>query len=159
MCDSDAFSDAAWEKSDDALFLGAETDAQLSLGFMHDRENIYLRIDRLDKTPNEKDAERIYVSIGDKVYSVLCSDTVSVMCDGEAVECDFKTEKICKCVTDDMGEWGRVSVISIKKPADTPDTVKVYAELDDADDASIVSAGFVGVNKEDTDSWFDVALD
>ena len=143
----------------DALFLCAESGVQACFSFAHDSENIYLRIDRLDKTPDPLDCERLSVLAGDKTIDITrAGDKLTAVCDGEELLREFTTEKVDAKDTQDSDQWGVVTVMSIKKPCEC-DFVRIYAELDDKNEDGQVTAAFTGVNKDNTDTWFKVELD
>ncbi len=157
--ETDVFSDEAWQNSTDALFIGAQTDAQMAIGFMHDSENLYIRIDRLDKTAHAEDCERVYLLVGnDKVTITRNANTVTAEVNGINVGIDAKCYRTSELDTDNCEQWGSATVISLKKPC-TADMISVYAELDEMTEEGSVRCAFTGVTKEDTDTWFDVILD
>ena len=153
----DAFCDSAWDKCDDALFLGAESDAQLTLGFMCDDEHLYVRIDRLDRDLCDSDTESVYLSCGDENY-VIKRRLQSAFCtlNGEMIKAEYKCSVVSSENSADANEWGIATVI--KLPRTKADTIKVYAELEKNDEGSNICYGFTGVKKGYTDSWFDVYI-
>ncbi len=155
----DIYADKAWEQSTDALFLGAETDAQVSLGFMHSCDHLFIRIDRLDKTTDEKDAEKIYLSVeGEDIMLTRNSNGVSVTLNGEPMDCEYRSFAITSSDTDNQDEWGTATVISIEKPVKDMQKFSVYAELDEMTDEGLVTSHFTKTVKDDIDSWFEVVL-
>lgn len=152
-----AFSDDAWKDNTDVLFLGAQSDSQMSLGFAHDTDNIYIRCDRLDRDAGKNGEETIYVQIGNDVYT-LTRDNKGI--NSQLNGFDANVGSIIYTDTDskDPACHGVVSVYSIKKNADKIDSIRVYAELTDENEQGSVTYGFTGVDKDNKDSWFEVIL-
>jgi len=143
----------------DALFLCAESGAQVCFSFAHDSENVYLRIDRLDETPDPLDCERLSILAGEKIIEVTrTGESLEAICDGEDLLRGYAIEKVDAKDTQDSDKWGGVAVMSIKKPCEC-DLVRIYAELDDKNEGGKVTSAFTGVNKDNTDTWFKVKLD
>lgn len=65
-----------WSEITDALFVGSETRAQAAFRFAYDSENIYVAIDRFDKTPDAADAQYVILHNG--------SDYVKIQVGGDA---------------------------------------------------------------------------
>ena len=153
----DAFSDEAWKNSSDALFIGAAIDTQMSLGFMHDEDKLYIRIDRLDRTDEDGDSERVYLSFGDDMILITRDNCgVSAYLNGESIIADYKIDTVTSKETDNIEEWGTATVISVKKPRAAISKLSVYAELDEKIGDGVVTTHFTGVSRDNKDTWFDV---
>ena len=152
----DAFTDDAWRDNTEALFLGADTDAQMSLGFAHDDEYIYVRSDRLDRNLGEDSFEKIYIRYGNDEY-IITRDKLgaAVSVNGSSAEFTHLTEAVGQDSGNDDSAWGNVSVYAIRKGCANTDTLRVYAEL--TEQGSDV-CGFTSVDKNNTDTWFEVVL-
>lgn len=50
-----------WSEPTDALFIGSDSQAQLTLSAAHDESNLLLRLDRLDRAITSEDSEELYV--------------------------------------------------------------------------------------------------
>ncbi len=155
--DSVVYSDEAWKDNTEALFLGALSDAQLTLGFAYDAEHIYIRCDRLDRSLNNDSAESICISFGNNNY-VINRDFSGIhfTLNGQetAVGSMVKIDNNAK----DSSLNGLIGIYTIDADTSQIDSIKVYAELSDSDGQSTVSYGFTGVDKNNTDTWFDVIL-
>lgn len=151
------FTDEAWSASDDALFLGSQTDAQVSFGFMYDEQSIYLRIDRLDRDLSRSDKERVYLCCGDDLISLeRTSFCVCAVLNGIEIPLEYKCNLVSISECDNADEWGIVTVIKLPRPLS--DKLSVYAELEKCEDNATVSYGFTDVNKDDPKTWVDLII-
>ncbi len=134
----------------DALFLCAETDTQACFSFCHDSDKLYLRIDRLDKTPNVSDSEHVLIKAGESTTEVIRVGDCAYV---NGKEADVSVCCVGECDTSDISKWGTSSVIAIDLPAEQE--LRIYAELIDGD----VRAAFTGFDMEKTENWFKVTVD
>ena len=154
---TEPYEDEAWKDNTDVLFLGAQSDSQLSLGFAHDSEKIYVRCDRLDRTAGKCGSEKIFLSIGDDIYT-LERDSSGVQALFNGCVADINSMICIDDSSEDKCDHGIVSVYSIEKHLDSIDSIRVYAELTDENYQGSITYGFTGVSKDDKSTWFDVAL-
>jgi len=63
-----------WEKNTDALFVGSETQAQITVQTAHDDENIYFLINRLDEYLTEGDLATLCIEAGEKNFYRIVTD-------------------------------------------------------------------------------------
>jgi len=68
---------ADWENNTDALFIGSETQAQCSIRFAYDDDNIYILTEALDDYVNSADKTAFYIAGGEK-GNIYTRVTVSV---------------------------------------------------------------------------------
>ena len=153
------FDDEAWSDHTDALFLGAETDSQLSLGFAHDDEYIYIRSDRLDRNLDDCSSEKIYMNIGDDKYIISRQYSgVTVDLNGDSIDVDCITAFVNNSDSDNSDEWGLAAIYAIKKARKDIRSLCVYAELTEKNEKGIVTCGFSAIDKENADTWFEVVF-
>ncbi len=60
-----------WDDNTSALFIGSETQAQMSMRFSYDDEKVYFLIERLDDYLTESDQEGIYVPADGKAFYLV----------------------------------------------------------------------------------------
>ena len=63
-----------WNDNTSALFIGSDTQAQMSIRFTHDDENVYILIERLDEIKGAGDGESIIIAASDSTYYTLTFD-------------------------------------------------------------------------------------
>ena len=59
-----------WQDNTDALFVGARSQAQASIRVAYDSEQLYVRVDRLDKYLTAADGIEIRIRVGEDVYKL-----------------------------------------------------------------------------------------
>ncbi len=57
-----------WTDNTDALFVGSDSQAQITLRTAHDDQNVYFLISRLDRTLTSEDAASLRIADGEKTY-------------------------------------------------------------------------------------------
>ncbi len=147
--DTKASDDSAWTGAD-ALFLCAETDTQACFSFASSEKKLYLRIDRLDKTPDKTDAERVFIKAGERLIEIARKGN-TVTLDGK--EAEATVAYVTDADDPDNSKWGSSAVISLGELG--VNELFVYAELEDAQ----TTAAFTGTSKDNTDTWFKVVID
>ena len=60
-----------WENNTEALFIGSETQAQMSMRFSYDNERVYILVERLDNYMTSSDQEGIFISCPDGSYYII----------------------------------------------------------------------------------------
>ncbi len=141
--------DASWADAD-ALFLCAETGTQACFSVACTDEKLYLRIDRLDATPDSSDSERVYVKAGDDSFEIVRRGN-SATVNGESV--DMTVSFVSEDDTSDSSKWGSTAIIALDIPKQKE--IGIYAELDDAQ----CTACFTGTSREDCSTWFKAIID
>lgn len=60
-----------WINNTDALFIGSETQAQISMRFAYDDDKVYFLVERLDEYLTESDQEEIFISGEGNTYYLI----------------------------------------------------------------------------------------
>ncbi len=154
-----AFLDETWCNHTDAFFLGAQTDAQMSLSFCHDDDYIYIRTDLLDRALGESSAENVYIKIGSDKYVISRNKKgVSSFLNDIPVEVKHKLEVVDDSHTDNSDEYGIVSIHALRKEQNNITSFNIYAELIRECEQGTAAYGFCGIDKDDEDAWFEVLI-
>ena len=155
ITENDAFEDSAWSMCDEALFVGAQTDAQMSLSFMYDEGSLYVRVDRLDRDLSRSDKEHIYIKTESGVVCLHRTFHESyALLDGKRIDSEYKSYVVNAAESDNADTWGVATIFKI--PKTSSECMAVYAELEKCDESSTVVYGFTGVDKDNRDTWIDV---
>ena len=110
-----------WEDNTAALFIGSESQAQMSMRFAYDDEKLYLLIERLDHCMTDADAEEIYLPAQNGAYYIVrfgINGIDSVLyCKGEAVA-EAELESV-ECATEVVrtadGDIGKILEAAIPR--------------------------------------------
>ena len=163
---------ADWTDNTDALFVGSESQAQVTLRTAHDSENVYFLVSRLDDYINEKDAAIVAVAAGDTGYYQIVLDLSGIQSidyyeNGKLKQSLSGGEAVVKVLgtsgdNTDLDE-GVVTEVSIPKSLlglTGKDRFSVRLALSNDDGTgTIVSDTFTGVSTLSSSLWPAVVLD
>ena len=161
-----------WADNTDALFVGSESQAQVTLRTAHDSENVYFLVSRLDDYINEKDAAIVAVAAGDTGYYQIILDLSGIQSidyyeNGKLKQSLSGGEAVVKVLgttgdNTDLDE-GVVTEVSIPKSllgltGEDRFSVRLALSNDDGT-GTIVSDTFTGVSALSSSLWPAVVLD
>lgn len=153
----DAMTDAAWNCGEDALFIGATLDAQMSLSFAHDSEYLYVRADRLDPVLDAKDTESVTLLSGDTEITVMrCGEKVTVLRNG--AEADAESRVLFADPDADAKEQGVAFIAKLPMSLGVQSKMLVYATISDKTEEGSLQVSFTGVELDNKDTWFELEL-
>lgn len=162
---------ADWSNNTDALFVGSESQAQITLQTAHDEENIYFLITRLDKFLTAKDTASVNIGIGQTQFYTVTADisgNVEVTCFINGVKTDVacSTKAAVKVVgtIDNNKDVDEGCVIEIAVPRSAvglvgAESYLVRPELVNVDGNGFVRDTLTGVSHYATTLWPEVKLD
>ena len=158
-----------WAESTDALFVGSETQAQMSVQAAHDSDNIYFLISRLDEYLTDGDAATLNLGVGKSSYYRIKVGMAGILSveyvEGGAVK---RTVEGGKAVVTTFGTLNNdtdkdegISIeLSIPKAAlGITDSFTLSPVLANQDGIGTVSDGLEGVSPFLTERWPAVVLD
>lgn len=160
-----------WSTNTDALFVGSESQAQITQQIAHDDENIYFLINRLDEFIDERDSVTVNVASGENKYysiTVTACGTASILLkeEAEAKVLDWQGEVAVKTVgtvnNDLDSDEGVIFEISVPKSAlgiSDAEMVKVCPELENYDGLDYIKDTLVEVSFDSTVHWPNVVLE
>ena len=158
-----------WNENTDALFVGSESQAQMTVQAAHDKENVYFLVNRLDNDLTDGDTVTLNIGVAkEKYYRVTVALdgalSVSRVENGEKAEipvCGKAEVKIFGTVNDSTDtDEGAVYEITLPREAFelTGMSFKLRPELENKDGDSVITDTLNGVSLNDTDSWPAVEL-
>ena len=159
-----------WASNTDALFVGSETQAQITVQTAHDSENVYLLINRLDTYLTSGDVATVSIGVGNTQYYRVSAKldgtlTVTYVDAGkeQALEGGKAAVKILGTVNDnDDKDEGAVIEISLPKSLvglTGATSFKSCPALVNQDGEGSVSDTLTGVGTFVTTLWPEVVLD
>ncbi len=161
-----------WEKSTDALFVGSESQAQLTLRAAHDDENLYFLVSRFDAYITKKDAAVLAVAVDNTSYYQVVLDldgiqSIAYYEDGKLKQSLFGGQAVVKVLgTVDNNadcDTGVVTEISIPKSlfglAGKDGFAVRLALVNDDGTGTIINDTFTGVSALSSALWPAVVLD
>jgi hypothetical protein len=164
------YADYRWNEKTDALFVGSESQAQMTVQAAHDKENVYFLVNRLDNDLTDGDTVTLNIGVAKyKNYRVTVGldGTLSACC----VENGVRTE-MPACGKVDVKLFGTVNdasdtddgaVYEITLPREAFEmkgkSFKLRPELENKDAEAVITDTLNGVSLDDTDSWPAVELD
>ena len=156
-----------WTDNTDALFVGSDSQAQITLRTAHDDENVYFLVTRLDDVLTEKDKAVIYIGADEGYYRIILNT------DGlEALE--YKSSKLSTdgvaCITKIFGtvgvnsdtDDGIVYELSIPKPLIGLEGKASFAALpllNNSDGGSVITDTLTNASITQQSRWPTVVLD
>ena len=156
-----------WTDNTDALFVGSESQAQITLRTAHDDENVYLLVTRLDKVLTDDDRAVIYIGADSGCYGItLGADGLRSV---EYMSNKLSTANV-SCVTKVLGTVGDTSdedegivyELSIPKALlglEAKTSFTVLPALDNCDGGDIVNDTLTNVTLDQATRWPSVVLD
>ena len=160
-----------WTDNTDALFVGSETQAQITLRTAHDNDNVYFLISRLDTYITEGDTTTICIGAGTSSYyrvavSLEGIDYITYVENGAAKSTTAGGNAVVKVFgtvgnNEDKDE-GVVTEISIPKALvglDGETSFTVNPSLSNQDGSGSTSDTLTGVSAFTTTRWPSVVLD
>ncbi|MBQ9429752.1 MAG: hypothetical protein IJU41_09490, partial [Clostridia bacterium] len=158
-----AFAD--WKGNTDALFVGSESQAQITLQTAHDNDNLYFLISRLDNYLTASDTVTVNIGVGTAAYYAVTVDLsgkadVTYFVNGKttAVNLAVKTAVALSGTPDDNRDTDEGCVIEIALPKAAlglagATAYRVRPELCNVDGGGIVRDTLTGVSSFTTTLW------
>ena len=160
-----------WTENTDALFVGSESQAQITLRTAHDDENVYFLISRLDRKLSDRDTATVHIGIGETAYYSVVTDTKGIReitytqngvtkpieKGGNSVVRIFGTVNNDKDV--DEGLLVEFSVPKRSVGLLGRDSYAVRAEITNVDGNTVIKDSFNGVSWHSTGLWPLVKMD
>lgn len=164
-----SYDDFKWNENTDALFVGSESQAQMTVQAAHDKENVYFLVNRLDNDLTDGDSVTLNIGVAkEKYYRVTVAlDGALSVCrveNGEKTEipvCGKAEVKIFGTVNDSTDtDEGAVYEITLPRDAFgiSGTSFKLRPELENKDGDSVITDTLNEVSLNDTDSWPAVEL-
>lgn len=155
--------DILWNNNTDALFIGSESQAQMSLRTAYDENNIYFLVDRLDNNLTDDDKIELYINTNEKnsIYYkiVLSKEGIQNLyyCNGNNTEID-KSELSSKIYVNDTNNenGGYKFFVAIPKEVlgEINEEININAVLYNKDEENeIIQDTFEGININDVTTW------
>lgn len=161
--------DFRWSENTDALFVGSESQAQITVQAAYDAENVYFLVNRLDNDLTDGDAVILNIGVADEKYY-----RVTVGLDGmrsvEAVEngegrglplCGSADIKVLGTVNDGTDtDEGAIYEITLPRKALELDgaSFKLHPELVNKDGDTVITDTLDGVSLHNTRNWPTVVM-
>ena len=163
---------ADWEKSTDALFVGSESQAQLTLRTAHDDENIYFLVSRLDSYVTKKDTATVVVAAGNTSYYQIVLDLDGIQSiayyENGTLKRSLTGGEVAVKILGTTGvntdcDTGVVTEVAIPKSlfdlADKDRFAVRLALTNDDGDGTVINDTFTGVSVLSSALWPSVVLD
>ncbi|MBQ9133755.1 MAG: exo-alpha-sialidase [Clostridia bacterium] len=159
-----------WTDNTDALFVGSDSQAQITLRTAHDDENIYFLISRLDYQLTSDDTATIRIANGEKTYYRIVvgmdgTATLSYVEGGFAKKQDVQIAsavKVLGTIDDNKGtDEGAVFEIAVPKSAvglNGASAMQVRPELVNSDGNGKITDSLTDVSANNTALWPSIAL-
>ncbi len=167
--DAKSHDDFEWNENTDALFVGSESQAQMTVQAAHDKENVYFLVNRLDYDLTDGDTVILNIGVAKTGYY-----RVTVGLDGmRSVErfengeetalplCGKAEVKVFGTVNDSTDkDEGAVYEITLPRELFELNgkSFKLRPELENKDGDTVINDTLNGVSLTDTDTWPDVRL-
>ncbi len=160
-----------WKENTDALFVGSEGQAQMTVQVAHHAENVFFLVNRLDRDITDGDTITLMIGTEKNKYSAFTLDTEGIRCfytfeDGSKKHLQTRATIAVKTfgsVNDstDVDE-GILYELAVPKDAlgiDGAGSFKICPVLHNVDAGGEYDDTFDGVELTDTDTWPTVVLD
>ena len=160
-----------WNDNTDALFVGSETQAQITVQTAHDDANVYFLVTRLDDYLTEGDNVTLHIAAGKNSYyrvkMAIDGTLTAEFVEGGAVKQTVNGGKAVVKTFGTLGDdtdkdRGALWELSLPKAAVGllgATSFKLSPQLSNQDGIGAVSDGLTGVSPFVTDRWPVVALD
>ena len=160
-----------WEGNTDALFVGSDSQAQITLRTAHDDENVYFLISRLDRCLMSDDTTTIRIAASEKTYYRITVNmdgtaTLSYVEGGFAKKQDVEVASAVKVfgTVDDNSDTDEGAVFEIAVPKSAvglsgKSALQVRPELVNTDGDTKITDSLTGVNANNTALWPSIVLD
>jgi hypothetical protein len=155
-----------WKNNTDALFVGSESQAQMTVQIAHDRDNVYFLINRLDYDITDGDSVTLYVAVDGRVcrVTVTIDGRVTVFNEkvGESTDLGKASVEIFGTLNDSRdADEGVLYEISLPKTAlgiMGEECFKLRPELTNVDADCNVRDTLSVADESDTNAWPSVRL-
>ncbi len=164
-----SYDDYKWNENTDALFVGSESQAQMTVQAAHDTENVYFLVNRLDY--DLRDGDTVILNVGvakNRYYRVTVGlegvRSIELFDNGEGTAmplCGTADVKIFGTLNDDADrDEGAVYEISLPRKLLALDgsSFKLRPELENKDGDTVINDTLNGVSLTDTECWPEVRL-
>ncbi len=160
-----------WENNTDALFVGSESQAQITLQTAHDTENLHFLINRLDNYVTSGDAVAVNIGVGKASYYTVAVDMngnvkITSFVNGATAKVNADVKAVVKTVgtVDNNKDEDEGCVIEITVPKDVLGIADakeylVRPELVNVDGRGIIRDTLTGASYYATTFWPKVILD
>ena len=154
-----------WDNNTSALFIGSTSQAQMSMRFSYDDENIYILYERLDNYMMENDAEGIYIPLANNQYYLIKMGATGVvqsfLFDGERMKVQ-NVEGISWAATivgglgDTKKDTGKILEVCIPRSMTVVSDAGLFmfnATIYNTDKSGSDSDNFSNVDAKDRTTW------
>ena len=161
-----------WEANTEALFVGSDSQAQMSIRFSYDDERVYILVERLDNYLMKADQEGIFIAAPDGSYYIIKFGAEGIDSIQHNVDGRFKNVQlegiewamtIVGTVGDKQKDTGKIlemsfprELVSISESGVMPFNAMIYNKDKEAEKA--VGDGFSNVTVTDRSTWQRVYL-
>ncbi len=165
-----AYGDFKWNENTDALFVGSESQAQMTVQAAHDTENVYFLINRQDHDLTDGDTVILNVGVAKNRYYRITVGLDGIRSlerfdNGEKTAlpaCGAADVKIFGTVNDSADkDEGAVFEITLPRAVFELNgmSFKLCPELENKDGDTVINDTLDGVSFADTDTWPEVRLE